>query len=1271
MFAQWMLRKLYTSLHLVTVGMLFSLAINLSHAEPHQPGHFLTGPNSGDPLTIALDYLRSHRNELGLSHRDINTALLTDRFSSPNNGVTHIHLRQRYQNFEVHGANLNINIARDGSVISLNNSFIANIQQQVNTTLSGLSFGQAVSAAARGLGLDVSGPISRNPIPGKLVYQPVNRGEVRLAWDLEIYELDAQNWWRIRIDALTGNVLDKTNYVVHENHQNTMKVFPEPEESPNHSVSPGKPTLLAFTDLSPWVDDQCTSGNNVDAYIDDDASNVPTGGDNARACDPDRNFDFPLDLSQSPGSYRNAAITNLFYWNNLIHDVFLEYGFDEAGGNFQKQNYTQQQGDNDAVRAEAQDGGGINNANMATPPDGTPPRMQMYLWNTTSPYRDGDLDNGIIVHEYGHGISKRLTGGPNNTACLTNAEQGGEGWSDYFGLWMTMRAGDIGANRRGIGTYVLNQPTDGDGIRAFPYSTDMMEIDPRTYNTIKTASVPHGVGSVWAAMLWDMTWALIGQYGYDTDIYTGTGGNNIALQLVLDGLKMQPCSPGFVDARDAILAADMAAALANNRDDNQCLIWEAFAKRGLGYSADQGLITSRSDGSEAFDIPLECQTILRLTANGTASWADSGEVLRYQLNLYNQTGSDLTGVQLTNPIPANATFVGAGPGCDHSLANGSIIFNLGFMAVDTQRTCHFDVQVGDGAAGLLLADNMETGTGLWNVSHASGSVDWQLSGVNPHSPSSAWLAQDIATGSDQYLTLNNSISLGDDALLSFWHNYDTEANWDGGVVEISVNGSGWNDLGPEMFRNGYNSIINTNPASAISDRPAFSGSSDGYQQTLVDLGAYNDSNVRIRFRLATDAYVGGIGWDLDDVEISNNAVIFSQPCVTSFEGDDTCIQVLTPVAAAPAPGIALNPTAIAASHTSNTLSTHTLTISNTGNETLIWSIGSGCSQPNWVSTSPSSGPTAAGESDNVDVTFDSSNLAAGASYPGTLCISSNAAGSPHSVDLTLTVNDPSQTNEQLASGETSITGIVLAGNYTDTHVNDESYQHFGEIHQGGKPSSRWDRLEHIWHFNLQSGNDLVFNAAAQIAVSSNDSDDFLWSYSRDNSIWTPLYTQRPGSGLEQISVPLPTQNAGALYVRLNTTDQTPGQNNPDEIKVHFVAITEDGISNPLPGLNMYVNDLNGSSTPGRKNRWDAAAVATVWDDGYGTVDAAVVHGKWSTGETGNCTTNSSGQCTMLLKNIRNNVGSVTLQVTNVTRSSGDTYFEGSANSVDSVNIPAP
>ena len=67
--------------------------------------------------------------------------------------------------------------------------------------------------------------------------------------------------------------------------------------------------------------------------------------------------------------------------------------------------------------------------------------------------RDGDLDNGIVAHEYGHGVSNRLTGGPANTGCLQNAEQMGEGWSDYLTIMLTMEQGDQATDVRGIGTY--------------------------------------------------------------------------------------------------------------------------------------------------------------------------------------------------------------------------------------------------------------------------------------------------------------------------------------------------------------------------------------------------------------------------------------------------------------------------------------------------------------------------------------------------------------------------------------------------------------------------------------------------------------------------------------------------------------------------------------------------------------------------------------------------------------------------------------------------
>lgn len=130
------------------------------------------------------------------------------------------------------------------------------------------------------------------------------------------------------------------------------------------------------------------------------------------------NFNFAVDLTAKPITYINASITNLFYWNNIMHDLFHLYGFDEQSGNFQNSNADKGGRGGDAVIANAQDGSGYNNANFATPPDGQNGRMRMYIWDVTDPQRDGDFESGIIIHEYSHGISTRLTGGPRNSNCL-------------------------------------------------------------------------------------------------------------------------------------------------------------------------------------------------------------------------------------------------------------------------------------------------------------------------------------------------------------------------------------------------------------------------------------------------------------------------------------------------------------------------------------------------------------------------------------------------------------------------------------------------------------------------------------------------------------------------------------------------------------------------------------------------------------------------------------------------------------------------------------
>jgi hypothetical protein len=221
---------------------------------------------------------------------------------------------------------------------------------------------------------------------------------------------------------------------------------------------------------------------------------------------------------------------------------------------------------------------------------------------------DGDLDNGVIAHEYGHGISTRLSGGRATSSCLQNEEQMGEGWSDWFALMLTMKPGDTGADARGMATFVINQDPTGAGLRNYPYSTNMT-INPETFNTVNLNQIAdatgnmvtetHNVGEVWATMLWDLTWAYVNKYGYDDNKYNGTGGNNKVMRLVLDAIKLQPCSPSFVQARDAIIAADQAT----TGGQDYCMIWEVFARRGLGVNASSGDTNSSIDEVEDFTQP--------------------------------------------------------------------------------------------------------------------------------------------------------------------------------------------------------------------------------------------------------------------------------------------------------------------------------------------------------------------------------------------------------------------------------------------------------------------------------------------------------------------------------------------------------------------------------------------------------------------------------------------------------------------------------------------
>ncbi len=587
---------------------------------------------------------------------DVADIIITNHYTS--RGISHTYFQQAIDGIPIwnsHGA-----IHHKGNNKPyINNELIKDIDNLTIVKSTSLSPTEAVIAVATSKNYDVSGStvyveeehkvkapkISQTDIFVKDIYYLQDETTLVRGYEMTIDQVSDGFLYMYLVNADNGEILKKISLTLecdfgdsaahaHEiscNHQqndhtsetsimmvdSSYNVFAWPVQSPYYGTR--------TTETKPWLDNvlsspdgwhdingntyTVTKGNNVDVYIDDDNTDSPTNGNADRANGgADLRFFFPLDTSGDPTLYKKAAVTNLFYWNNVIHDVMYNYGFDEASGNFQETNYSGNGLASDYVNAEVQDGGGTCNAFFNTPVDGINPRMQMYLCNG----RDADFDNDVIVHEYGHGISKRLTGGP-STICMGNAEQMGEGWSDYFGIWMNMKTGDSGADSRGIGSWFKNLDPDGGTIRRYPYSTDL-NINPMTYDTIGlvTVTVPHGVGSVWATMLWDMTWLFIDEYGFDPDIYNGTGGNNKALEIIMEGLKLQPCSPGFVDGRDAILQADEMI----NGGINKCIIWEAFARRGLGFSALQGSTSSRSDGTQAFDNPTFCRVYVDKNYSG-------------------------------------------------------------------------------------------------------------------------------------------------------------------------------------------------------------------------------------------------------------------------------------------------------------------------------------------------------------------------------------------------------------------------------------------------------------------------------------------------------------------------------------------------------------------------------------------------------------------------------------------------------------------------------
>ncbi|PYH88615.1 extracellular metallo proteinase MEP [Aspergillus ellipticus CBS 707.79] len=526
------------------------------------------------------------------------------------NGVAHINFRQTIHGIDIDNADFNVNVGKNGKVFSYGNSLYTKESPKTNPLIK-RDFSDPVAAlenASNNLKLPIvvervlteitgkdsyvfrgtSGAVS-DP-RAKLVYFVKSDGSLALTWRLETDI--GENWLSTYVDANNNDQIHGTvDYVAQASYEIYKWGISDPTDGPRTIIDdPWDTSCSPFT----WISDGTTKytttrGNNGIAQ-----SN-PTGHDpyldNFRPNSPDDQFEYSYSLSMAPPtSYTNASIVQLFYTANAYHDLLYTLGFTEKAGNFQWNNNGKGGIGHDYVILDAQDGQGINGASFATPPDGQPGRMRVQIWTWSGPKRDGAFDFSLIIHEYTHGLSNRLTGGPANTKCLTGLEPGGmgEGWGDFMATALRLKPSDTRSTDYTIGAWASNKQ---GGIRDYPYSTSLIT-NPLTYTSVNSLRLVHKIGTVWATMLYDVLWNLIDKYGMNygaKPIFQSAGiptdGKYLTMKLVIDAMALQPCNPNFIQARDAIIDADTAL----THGSNHCELWKAFAKRGLGQGAKYGV----------------------------------------------------------------------------------------------------------------------------------------------------------------------------------------------------------------------------------------------------------------------------------------------------------------------------------------------------------------------------------------------------------------------------------------------------------------------------------------------------------------------------------------------------------------------------------------------------------------------------------------------------------------------------------------------------------
>ena len=363
-------------------------------------------------LDIALRFMEENKEKLQLTSEDISNFKVSDIYATKHNGVTHVYLNQTHKNIKVNQGLFNINVLPNGKVLNYGNRYISDLKNKVGAVSPTIQPTEAIQKVIDFFEIKVAGTpqlisnkqpfkfiyseqgLALTPIKVDLIFEKINDEKVQLAWMVRFQQLDAKHWWNARIDALTGELINYHDQMLHCNfgaaedvcthhlHEHTTQknlpeinnanfiransynVYAAPVQAPSFGdrilvTEPADLTASPFgwhdTDGVEGAEYTITRGNNTHAYhdifdINNSMDDEPDGG-------PTLDFDFPLDLGpRRPYTQIEPAVTNLFYWSNINHDLWYKYGFDEAAGNFQENNYGNGGAGGDYIRAEALDG---------------------------------------------------------------------------------------------------------------------------------------------------------------------------------------------------------------------------------------------------------------------------------------------------------------------------------------------------------------------------------------------------------------------------------------------------------------------------------------------------------------------------------------------------------------------------------------------------------------------------------------------------------------------------------------------------------------------------------------------------------------------------------------------------------------------------------------------------------------------------------------------------------------------------------------------------